>query len=115
MAGARLTKLRGLEQYPNALLVLTSSPDNLPEARGPHSLAGPRGTQANPDPTYILMWVHGIWMRQMYPMSTERLGTVVPAGVPWAAVSFCSSTPFTSNPQNRKSASKRASPLRIIL
>ena len=115
MAGARLTKLQVMEQYSNALLVFTSSTDHLPEARGPHSLAGPRGTQATPDPTYIVTWVHGIWMCQMYPTSTERLGTVFPAGVPGAAAPFCSSTPFTSTPQTRKSASKRDSLFRVIL
>ena len=70
-----------------ALLVFTSSTDYSPEARGPHSLAGPRGTQVTPDPTYILTWVHGIWTCQVCHTSTERLGTVFPAGVPWAATS----------------------------
>ena len=99
----------------DALLVFTSSTDYLPEARGPRSLAGPRGTQVTPDPTYILTWVHGIWKCQMHPTSTERLGTVFPAGVPWAATSLFSSTPFTSTPLNRKSTSKRDSLFRIIL
>ena len=82
----------------DALLVFTSSTDTLPEARGPHSLAGPRGTQVTPDPTYILTWVHGIWMCQMYPMSTERLGTVFPAGVPWAAITSRNATPSLARP-----------------
>ena len=99
----------------DALLVFTSSTDYSPEARGPRSLAGPRGTQVTPDPTYILTWVHGIWMCQMDQTSTERLGTVFPAGVPWAAALLCSSAPFTSTPQYRKSASKRDSLFRIML
>ena len=91
MTGARLTKLRGQEQCLNALLILTSSTDNLPEARGPHILAGPRGIQAHPDPTYILTWVHGIWTHQLGP-TTERLGPIFPAGVPWVATTSLDST-----------------------
>ena len=44
---------------PYALLVITSSTDNSPEARGPRSRSGPRGTQARPAPTCILSWVRG--------------------------------------------------------
>ena len=66
-------------------------------------------------PTFTLALVRRIWTHQWCPTLTERLGTVFPAGVPWAAALFCSSTPFTSAPQNRKSASKRDSLFRIML
>ena len=83
---------------PNALLVFTSSTNKMPEARGPRSRSGPRGTRAIPDPTYILTWVHGIWTHQVCPTSTERLGTVFPAGVPWAAITSRNATPSLARP-----------------
>ena len=75
----------------------------------------PRHQRVETSPACILTWVRGIWTCYMYQTSTERLGTVFPAGVPWAAAPFFSSTPFTSTPQNRKSASKRDSLFRILL
>ena len=83
----------------HALLVFTSSTDYLPEARGPRSLAGPRGTQATPDPTYILTWVHGIWTHQVCPTTTERLGPIFPAGVPWVAITSRDATPSLAIPK----------------